>query len=86
MGFSPFNSEFDAIGDNPPGQGVSHHLTKCRALPFNALPGTLGSDPAKGLAQSDGFIWHSQNKPDGTAIMREHRTSAFVVGAGNANT
>jgi hypothetical protein len=32
------------------------------------------------------FILYSQNKPDGTAIMREHRTSAFVVGAGNANT
>src|SRR6267154_1405131 len=27
-----------------------------------------------------------KNKPDGTAIMGEHRTSAFVVGAGNANT
>jgi hypothetical protein len=38
------------------------------------------------IAQSDGFVWYSQNKPDGTAIMREHRTSAFVVGAGNANT
>jgi len=25
---------------------------------------------------------HSQKQTDGTAIMREHRTSAFVVGAG----
>jgi hypothetical protein len=54
MGFSPFNSEFDAISGNPPGHGVSHHLTKCRALPFNALPGTLGSDPAKDWLKATG--------------------------------
>jgi hypothetical protein len=31
------------------------------------------------------FIAHSQNKPDGTADIREHRAAPFVVGAGNAN-
>jgi hypothetical protein len=36
--------------------------------------------------QSATFIAHSQNKPGGTAEIGEHRTSAFVVGAGNANT
>jgi hypothetical protein len=35
MGFSPFNSEFDAISDNPPGHGVSHHLTIFQALPLS---------------------------------------------------
>jgi hypothetical protein len=82
MGFSPFNSEFDAISDNPPWSKPSPYNISSTAFE----PGTLHSDPAKDLAQSAGFIWHSQNKPDGTAIMREHRTSAFVVGAGNANT
>jgi hypothetical protein len=51
------------------------------------LEGRLLSRPfALTTVQNAGFIWHSQNKPDGTAIMWEHRTSAFVVGAGNANT
>jgi hypothetical protein len=36
--------------------------------------------------QSNTFIGHSQNKPDGTADIAEHRASPFVVGAGNANT
>jgi hypothetical protein len=35
MGFSPFNSEFDAISDNPPGHGVSHYLTIFQALPLS---------------------------------------------------
>jgi Protein of unknown function (DUF1236) len=35
--------------------------------------------------QSEPFIAHSQNKPDGTVDIREHRASPFVVGAGNAN-
>jgi hypothetical protein len=34
--------------------------------------------------QGETFIAHSQNKPDGTANIREHRASPFVVGAGNA--
>jgi hypothetical protein len=36
--------------------------------------------------QRDAFIAHSQNKPDGTEDIGEHRTPAAVVGAGNANT
>jgi len=32
------------------------------------------------------FTQHSQNKSDGTRKHREHRTAAFVVGAGNAIT
>jgi hypothetical protein len=32
------------------------------------------------------FIAHSQNKVGGTEDIAEHRTSVFVVGAGNANT
>jgi hypothetical protein len=35
--------------------------------------------------QSATFIAHSQNKPDGTEIITEHRASRPVVGAGNAN-
>jgi hypothetical protein len=36
--------------------------------------------------QSATFIAYSQNKPDGTADITEHRASHLVVGAGNANT
>jgi hypothetical protein len=36
--------------------------------------------------QGETFIAHSQNKPDGTTDIREHRASPFVVGAGNAST
>jgi hypothetical protein len=84
MGFSPFNSEFDAISDNPPGHGVSHHLTIFQALPLSrerSIP-ILRRIRLKAPV-SPGI---HKNKPDGTAIMREHRTSPFVVGAGNANT
>jgi hypothetical protein len=36
--------------------------------------------------QSNAFIPHSQNKPNGTGEIPEHRASIFVVGAGNENT
>jgi hypothetical protein len=32
------------------------------------------------------FIAHSQNKSNGTSNYAEHRSSRFVVGAGNAKT
>jgi hypothetical protein len=35
--------------------------------------------------QSATFIAYSQNKPDGTEIITEHRASHLVVGAGNEN-
>jgi hypothetical protein len=38
------------------------------------------------MTDSRQFIAHSQNKPDGTRVRREHRASPVVVGAGNANT
>jgi hypothetical protein len=42
-----------------------------------------GRNPRRALRL---FILRSKNKIDGTADIEEHRTSPFVVGAGNADT